>query len=618
MKKQLLLLAMILLPLVASALDIDVQNADGVTIYYNYINNGTELEVTYFYYSNNYQGNVAIPEEVTYNNRTRKVTSIGERAFYGCSGLTSVTIPNSVTSIGEEAFDGCYGLKKVIVKDIAAWCGIKFDGYYSNPLYYAKHIYSDEDTEITNLIIPNSVTSIGERAFAGCSGLTSITIPNSVTSIGAYAFYYCSGLTSVTIGSGVTSIGSYAFQYCSGLTSVTVEKGNKVYDSRDNCNAIIATATNTLLYGSNTTIIPNSVTSIGGYAFYGCSGLTSVTIGNSVTSIGERAFAGCSGLTSVTIPNSVTSIGGYAFAGCSGLTSTTIGNSVTSIGAGAFYKCSGLTSITIPNSVASIGNEAFYDCQELKKISIGNGIQTINSKAFANCPKINDVYCYKVRYPTTQSDAFKNSYPDYIALHVPEESVVQYGAVEPWVHFKKVVALSESDYNEGSEGSDEEGTEKCFKPTISYQNGKLTFNCDTEGAICQYAITDDDIKSGAGNEVQLDVTYRISVYATKSGYKNSETATATLCWIDQQPKTEGITNGIANIPAQAVLIQSNGGVLTIQGLDDGTQISVYSINGTEAGKAISRNGCAMVNTNLQAGSVAIVKIGEKSVKVVVK
>ena len=227
MKKQLLLFAMILLPLVASAYDIEVQNADGVTFYYNYINNGTELEVTfrgssYNDYSYEYQGNVVIPEEVTYMNRTRKVTSIGDRAFYDCykltsvtipnsvtsignrafqycHGLTSVTIPNSVTSIGQSAFSGCSslrsitipnsvtsigncaflncsGLKKVIVKDIAAWCGIKFDGSYSNPLTYAKHLYSDEDTEITNLVIPNSVTSIGSQAFDGVDFPTVVSL----------------------------------------------------------------------------------------------------------------------------------------------------------------------------------------------------------------------------------------------------------------------------------------------------------------------------------------------------------------------------------------------------------------------------------------------------------
>ena len=176
MKKQLLLLAMILLPLVASAHDIKVENADGKTIYYNYINDGTELEVTYCSSSNEYNGAIVIPEEVTYMNRTRKVTSIGSDAFYCCWGLTSVTIPNSVTTIGNYAFQYCRGL--------------------------------------TSIEIPNSVTSIGSEAFGYCSGLTSITIPNSVTSIGERAFEYCSGLISVTIGNSVTSIGGYAFDGC--------------------------------------------------------------------------------------------------------------------------------------------------------------------------------------------------------------------------------------------------------------------------------------------------------------------------------------------------------------------------------------------------------------------
>ena len=233
--------------------------------------------------------------------------------------------------------------------------------------------------------------SIGESAFYNCSGLTSINIPNSVTTIGNNAFESCSGLTSIDIPNSVTTIGNNAFVRCSGLTSITVESGNNTYDSRGGCNAIIETSTNTLIAGCKSTVIPNSVTTIGNLAFSGCSGLTSINIPNSVTNIGDDAFSNCIGLTSINIPNSVTTIGNLVFSGCSGLTSIIIPNSVTAIYNYAFDGCSGLTSVSIPNSVTSIGSFAFRNCSGLTSVTIPNSVTSIGFQVFAYCSGLTEV-----------------------------------------------------------------------------------------------------------------------------------------------------------------------------------------------------------------------------------
>ena len=325
------------------------------------------------------------------------VTSIGHNAFWSCTGLTSVTIGNSVTSIGMEAFTYCNGLTSVHILDIAKWCEISFENYNANPLVYTQNLYVN-GVLVKDLIIPDSVTSIGVYAFSGCESLTSVAIPDSVTSIGESAFYGCSGLTSIAIPDSVTSIGDYAFQGCNGLTSVT---------------------------------IGNGVTSIGKQAFYDCSGLTSVTIPKNVMSIGKDAFNGCYNLknvyitdiakwceinfekgnsnplnaniyghnlylngviiTDLTIPEGVTSISDGLFYNCTSLTSITIPDSVTSIGDCAFYYCTSLTSVTIGNSVTSIGDDAFSGCDNLTSVTIGNSVTSIGQEAFKYCYRLDTI-----------------------------------------------------------------------------------------------------------------------------------------------------------------------------------------------------------------------------------
>ena len=398
------------------------------------------------------------------------MTSIGNYAFEYCEGLTSITIPNSVASIGYSAFYGCSGL--------------------------------------TSITIPNSVTSIGNYAFEGCSGLTSVVIPNSVTSIGVRAFTRCSGLTSITIPNSVTSIGMYAFSHCSGLESIVVEKGNTKYDSRNNCNAIIETKSNTLITGCKNTVIPNSVTSIGHYAFSGCSGLTS---------------------------------------------------------------------ITIPNSIKSIGSGAFYNCENLT-----------------------DVYCLATDVPATSSDAFEGSYPEYMTLHVPAEAINSYKITAPWSNFGGIIAYV---------------TPKCAAPVIEYYNGELIIECETENAEFVTEVTNDYTGNYNSNAIALSATYNISVYATAEGYENSDIVNATLCWIECDCDADDNTD-IINIPAKAVLVTSNNGTINISCSLEGENVAVYSSNAMFIGSTTIENGCASIQSGLSKGDIAIIKIAEKSIKVI--
>ena len=482
--------------------------------------------------------------------------------------MLSIDIPNSVTILGGQAFSGCTSLKEVKigdgVTDIYSWtfkdCGRleylylgtnieNFDDYQitSDPsknvilkklelhckkinfflrLIAEEIIIGKEVSFIKYNIIPandklravriSDLRSWCEIEYVGWGSnpLQYVTnrndfkfylnneeikgdliVPEGTQSIANYAFYYCSGLTSVTIPNSVISIGDNAFNSCSRLNFVT---------------------------------IPNSVESIGDYAFCSCSSLSTVTIGNSVTSIGDHAFYNCSGLTSVTIPNSVISIGGSAFYGCSGLTSVNIGNSVMSIGYNAFNYCSRLTSVTIPNSVKYIYEYAFDSCEQLT-----------------------DVYCLpEIVSQSENSDeglytapnAFANSYQEYITLHVPAASAEAYRAIEPWKNFKEIVGLNGEDIPEIPT------TPKCATPTISIVDGKITFSCETEGVEYISEVKVSDAKKYYDNEISAPKKFKVTVYATKASYDNSDTATAEFDFSSDTSLSGDVDgNGIVNV-----------------------------------------------------------------------
>ncbi len=304
------------------------------------------------------------------------ITSIGPHIFRDCRGLNSVEIPNSVTSIGWQAFANCSNLSSIkIPSGVTSIERGTFSGCRG----------------LNSVEIPDSVTSIDYAAFGNCINLTSIEIPNSVISIENQAFGGCSNLRSIEIPSSVTSIGKDAFTGCSGLNNVKVALENKVYDSRDNCNAIIETKKNELITGCSNTKIPSDVTKIGVSAFSGRSGLTSIEIPNSVTYINSYAFENCKNLIYIRIPNSVKTIGWYAFQGCSSLNSIEIPSSVNYIEQSAFMDCTNLTNVKIQNGVKKINAYAFRGCSSLNSIEIPNSVTHIERAAFSGCSSLNNI-----------------------------------------------------------------------------------------------------------------------------------------------------------------------------------------------------------------------------------
>ena len=420
------------------------------------------------------------------------VTTIEEDTFWYCSSLTSVTIPDSVVAINDNAFYGCFNLTSVYISDAGAWCHIAFDDEESNPLLYAENFYLIKNGEaelITDLILPNSVTSIGDYTFLGCQSLTSITIPDTVTTIGKYAFRECRNLIDVTIGGGVTNVGKWAFSNCFSLTNVYTYDiaawcGINFADSGANpmgASVNFYLIKNGLAELITDLVIPNSVTTIGDFVFSSCWNLTSVIVPESVTFISSNAFYRCVYLvsivvdennsvyksldgnvyskdgktlvlyaqgkenTSFTIPNTVEIINDYAFAECMYLREVIISNSVITIGDYAFYCCNNLSSVTIGNSVTTIGDYAFYSCNNLSSLTIPNSVTTIGDYAFGACHNLVNISIpdsitsmgYQVFHSYSSSRLVYNEYGNACYLG---------NGTNPYVYLHKVESVDNVSY----------------------------------------------------------------------------------------------------------------------------------------------------------------------------
>ena len=371
------------------------------------------------------------------------ITSIGQNAFYDCTGMAELILPSSLSSIGNNAFQNCSGLNRVLISDLNAWYEIDFANAYANPLYYANHFYVNTN-EVVNLTVTSNISEIKDYAFVGYKGLHSVSIGYYVTSIGNSAFENCSGLTSVTIGNSVNTIGDDAFKDCTNLTSVTLNNNaiaSADYTSSNNLKTIFGNQVTSYTFGA-------IVASIGDYAFYGSTGLTSVTIPNTLYTIGENAFYGCTGIISVTFAGTPLSIGNQAFGGCNGLTRVNISDlpgwcGIIFNGSASnplsnahhlYLNNTEITHLNIPSSVTSIGNYAFYSCKGFTSLTIHDGVTSIGAGAFIGCTGLTGMHVDASEPPTAYSATF-NNVPTAIPIYVPIGSVPSYKAATGWSRF---------------------------------------------------------------------------------------------------------------------------------------------------------------------------------------
>ncbi len=422
------------------------------------------------------------------------ITSIGQNAFYDCTGMAELILPSSLSSIGNNAFQNCSGLNWVKISDLNAWYAIDFANAYANPLYYANHFYVNTN-EVVNLTVTSNISEIKDYAFVGYKGLHSVSIGNYVTSIGNSAFENCSGLTSVTIGNSVNTIGDDAFKDCTNLTSVTLNNNaiaSADYTSSNNLKTIFGNQVTNYTFGAivysigkyacygctglTSLTFPNTLQTIGLHTFNGCTSLTSVTLPSSVYFIDQSAFQGCSGLNGVvisnlaawcaidfgnayanplcyakhlylnnneviylTIPSSVSEIKDFAFTGSTGLHSVTFHSDVISIGSQAFKNCTHLSALNIPSTMASIGEYAFENCSGMTTLTLPSNMSSISHGVFYNCTGLAEIHVGATVPPVIAGSTTFGNVPTAIPVYVPLGSAPSYQAAQYWSRFTNYV-----------------------------------------------------------------------------------------------------------------------------------------------------------------------------------
>ena len=568
-KQMLMTIAVLLCSATANAYDFEV---DG--IYYNILSaSDLTVEVTCLgtwsneNSYNDYRGDIIIPSTVTYKSKVLTVTRIGAGAFQN-SKIKSISIPSSVTEIFGYAFRNCKEFEKVRLED------------GTETLFLSEGVFSN----ISSIYLGRNI-SVGGPVFGSRLDLE---IGNCVTRIEANTFSGCS-IYSVYISdlSAWCNIDFHSYPLSPSTRGGLYLNGEKVTDL----------------------VIPNNVTSIGNGTFYNCACLTSVVIPNSVTSIGKEAFYGCNGLTSVVIPNSVTSIGEEAFYGCDELTSIKVPNSVTSIGEGAFEECSHLRRVELDCSEVKnwfLDDYGHVDNNtSIEEFVFGNNVKNIKLD-FGFFEKLTNIHFLGETPPTIGSDNFEETQYMDVILYVPVGALGTYQAADVWKNFWDI-------REEGKENPNVE-VKKCATPTISYEGGKLNITSETEGVEFVTEITNSDITKHYTSMIELAVTYNVSTYAKLSGYENSDVTYATLCWIESDDARSDLTQ----IKSTPVLIKSNEGSISISGVKANTEITVYDINGNKVSAAVADGNEVVINTSLSKNDTAIIHIGDKVIKIIMR